>query len=289
MEFNSEPIKNWFGFTRRERSSSFILLVLIILIVCIRYLIPDKSIDITEYASGFPLEDIASEKSDWNSESEKVPIFFDPNLVSADILIKAGFTSKEANTIISYRKKGGRFTYPGDIRKIYGIEDGKAEKIIPFIVIKQDTVSKYKNRNYEKIYVIIDLNTCDSAALVSLPGIGPVLSARILKYRHLLGGFVRIEQLKEVYGLSNETYEIIRERVSADSLAVQGINLNYADYKQLSGIIYFNKYEVMSILKFRELKGKIVNITELVDNKIITKEKAAKAGPYLRFEYKLYP
>jgi DNA uptake protein ComE-like DNA-binding protein len=129
----------------------------------------------------------------------------------------------------------------------------------------------------------IDINTCDSATLVQLPGIGPVLSVRIIKYRRLLGGFARIEQLKEVYGLPPETFELIKGRIFTDSTMVTKININSAGYKELSRLPYFEKYEVTAILKYREIKGKISAITDLTDNKLITMEKACKVSPYLKF------
>ena len=93
----------------------------------------------------------------------------------------------------------------------------------------------------------IDINGCDSAALVALPGIGPVLSARIIKYRKLLGGFASVEQLKEVYGLPEETYEMIKGRLYADSSGIRKININSSGYKELSRIPYIEKYEVTAI------------------------------------------
>ena len=48
MNLYREPIKNWFGFTRRERRSTFILLVIIILIIVFRYIIPDSRIAIED-------------------------------------------------------------------------------------------------------------------------------------------------------------------------------------------------------------------------------------------------
>ncbi|TAL66327.1 MAG: hypothetical protein EPN88_08645, partial [Bacteroidetes bacterium] len=60
--------------------------------------------------------------------------------------------------------------------------------------------------------------------------------------------------------------------------------INSADYKKLSRLPYLEKYEVSAILKYRELKGNITNITDLIDNKLITKEKASKVGSYLRFD-----
>ena len=65
----------------------------------------------------------------------------------------------------------------------------------------------------------IELNSADSAALVQLYGIGPVLSRRIIKYRTSLGGrFHSVEQLKNVYGLSEETFQNILPHVWIDTL-----------------------------------------------------------------------
>src|SRR5690606_106619 len=57
-----------------------------------------------------------------------------------------------------------------------------------------------------------DINTCDTATLKQVYGIGPVLAERITKYRSLLGGFVTKEQLNEVYGLKDEALQNIYEK-----------------------------------------------------------------------------
>ena len=54
---------------------------------------------------------------------------------------------------------------------------------------------------------ILDLNAADSAALEAMPYIGPVLAARICRFRNALGGFHAVEQLREVWGLKPEAAE----------------------------------------------------------------------------------
>ena len=284
MKLNREPIKNWFGFTRRERRSAFILLLIIILIIGLRYTVPESNIsieDITTSVSGIgsPSGFLSRDMS-----STGQPFSFDPNTASYDTLIKLGLASKEAHTLINYRNKGGKFRRPEDIKKVYGIEEGKAEKLIPYVEVATDTSEKVRIKSFQKQKPLIDINSCDSATLVRLPGIGPVLSVRIIKYRHLLGGFARIDQLKEVYGLPEETYNLIKGSLFVDTLALTRINVNSADYKELARLPYFEKYEVTAILKYRELKGRITGITDLTENKLITKEKAGKVRPYLNFE-----
>ena len=282
MNLNWEPIKNWFGFTRRERKSAFIILLIIVVIIGLRYTIPDSQIAIEDVTGIVSNAGNQSEISGLDSASNAEPFSFDPNTASLDTLLKLGLAAKEAKTLLSYRSKGGKFRQPSDIKKIYGIDSAKAVKLVAFVHVKQDTLQKVRGRNRQVSG--FDINMSDSATLVKLPGIGPVLSARIIKYRRLLGGFASIAQLKEVYGLPEETYELIKGRVFADSMMITRIGMNSAGYKELSRFPYFEKYEVTAILKYREIKGRITGIGDLTNNKIITAEKASKVRPYLNFD-----
>ena len=60
-----------------------------------------------------------------------------------------------------------------------------------------------------------------------------------------------LSSLKEVYGLPEETFEIIKGRVFADTALIKKINVNSAGYKELARIPYLEKYEVTSILKYQ--------------------------------------
>jgi DNA uptake protein ComE-like DNA-binding protein len=259
------------------------MLLIISLILGLRYTIPDSRIGIEDITGTESWVEKQSELSGMDSTFTGELFAFDPNIVSYSALMKLGLGAKESNTLINYRRKGGKFRLPSDIKKVYGIEEKKAEKLIPYIEISQDTlrkVSRLQIRQSAKY----DINVSDSATLVKLPGIGPVLSGRIIRYRRLLGGYATIDQLKEVYGLKVETYDIIKDRVFADSSVIIRININSAGYKELSHIHYFEKYEISAILKYRELKGRIPGISDLTENKLITTEKANKVRPYLKYD-----
>ena len=283
MNMNLEPIKNWFGFTRRERRSAGILLLIIVIVISIRYFIPLKNTEIEEITGMVSDSENKYEAQSTEKSAEGKLFSFDPNNASYDTLIKLGLAEKEASTLISYRKRGGKFRQPTDLKKIYGIEDSSAEKLIPFVEVKKERSEKVSYGSFSKA-VPLDLNNCDSAALVRLPGIGPVLSSRIIKYRHLLGGFVRIDQLKEIYGLPVETFDLIKGKVYADSSVIFRIKINSTGYREISRIPYLEKYEVSAIMKYRELKGNLSGISDMVDHKLITQEKAEKLRLYVSFE-----
>jgi DNA uptake protein ComE-like DNA-binding protein len=214
MKFDFSPIRNWFGYTRRERRASLVLLILIFSVFSVRFLVPERRIIVGE----IPVE---TERKDSNITAQ-LPV--------------------------------------------------------------QDQKISYNHSVQKKKALMVDLNRCDTSELIRLPGIGPVLSLRIIKYRQLLGGYAVNDQLREVYGLPAETFETIKDMVTVDTLCIERIEINSADFKRLSRMPYFERSEVTSILKFRELEGRIRSIEELVGNKLIGEETARKVKPYLSFK-----
>ena len=78
---------------------------------------------------------------------------------------------------------------------------------------------------------VIDINAADSLEWKALPGIGPVLCKRIVKFRDKLGGFHSIDQVGETYGLSPETFETIKPRLRYSTPHV-GLELKGLDARQ---------------------------------------------------------
>lgn len=59
----------------------------------------------------------------------------------------------------------------------------------------------------------IDINTADAALLERLPRVGPAMAQRILDYRATHGPFRRIEDLRQIRGIGEKTFEQIRPHV----------------------------------------------------------------------------
>jgi len=61
----------------------------------------------------------------------------------------------------------------------------------------------------------LDLNRATARQLDDLPGVGPVLAARILDHRRRFGSFRTVEDLRAIRGIGPRLFERLRTRLSA--------------------------------------------------------------------------
>ena len=77
------------------------------------------------------------------------------------------------------------------------------------------------------------MNGADTSQLNQLRGVGSVLAQRIIDYRTQLQCFVDVNQLKEVYGISEATFVGLKDQISLKPCNINKINLKTADYFRL--------------------------------------------------------
>ena len=63
----------------------------------------------------------------------------------------------------------------------------------------------------------ININTASSDDLTALPGIGKAYADRIVQYREKNGPFKKVEDLLNVQGIGEKTFERIRDRITVGS------------------------------------------------------------------------
>jgi len=63
---------------------------------------------------------------------------------------------------------------------------------------------------------MVNINTASAAELDSLSGIGPVYAGRIIDYRNSHGGFKTIDEIKNVKGIGDKTFEKFKDKITVN-------------------------------------------------------------------------
>lgn len=299
-------ISRYLGYSRSERTGSLVLVFIVFVILAASLLREGRSGE-----KNFTTRNISDScASDTVSSAEAVYatyFLFDPNLISYDSLLLLGLGSKNAGTLINYRNSGARFRRPSDIKKVYGLEGELGDSLLPYIRITASRSSavadarpgpsnsmgghvriaaavdssRQEVKKEPGYSLCLDINSADSAELRQLPGIGSVLGARIVKYRKLLGGYVSVAQLAEVYGIDSVLVTKLSPYTYADTTLISPIYLNYADFSELLRHPYFDHKLCTDIFYYRRLSGRIDSLGELVRNRITDHSTLAKISPYI--------
>lgn len=192
---------------------------------------------------------------------KKVETFeFDPNTVALEDLCRLGFSERQAQVILNYRDKGGRFRTPADFQKMYVVDSAAFARLEPYIRIPK-----------------LDLNSADSEALLALRGIGPYYASKILSYRRRLGGsFTSLDQLLEIDGFDRGRLDGFRDDVELRR-ALSGFDIWTATQAQLEAHPYIGAYAAKGIIRFKRTVDTLSwTLTALVDAGILSPDKAAR-------------
>jgi len=192
---------------------------------------------------------------------------FDPNRVTQEELVRLGLSEKQADAILNYREKGGKFRSKADFQKMYTVSDSLYERLEPFIDIPK-----------------VELNSADSTALVSLKGIGPYYARKIIAYREALGGFVEIGQLLEVKGMDSARFEGLKESVKVDTSLVHRFLLDTVSEELLARHPYFGKNATKAIVRLRKFEK--ISDSILVKESILDSNQVYFAKKYAIFDEK---
>jgi len=229
----------------------------------------------------FPREQKGSERTNKTTLELSVDAFFDPNSVSGKQLMEWGLPVFQATNLIKYRENGGVFKTAEDVMKIYGLDSTLFRVLKPWIRIeKKESSAKKRKEPANPVY--IELNRADSADLITLYGIGPVFSSRIIRYRELLGGFIDTQQLLEVYNFEPERYAQIKDRIWVDTSGIKKISLNFSDYHELVSHPYLRRHHAEKIISTRNKSGPFETCEELFSKNILDEEVYKKIRPYLK-------
>ena len=123
------------------------------------------------------------------------------------------------------------------------------------------------------------LNTADTTALKTVPGIGSYFARKVVQYGQRLGGFVSVDQLDEIenFPLDAKDYLVI------ENAQPQKLNVNQLSLNELKKHPYINFYQAKAITDYRRLHGPIKSLQDLRLSKDFPQEAIDRLLPYVAY------
>lgn len=298
---------SFFSFNKTERNGIIVVAVIIILSIIIPRFFHTKQSDNSEAFNQY-LADIEKFENSLLAANDSInearelnfqqmdqsvaanrlkPFVFNPNNLPSEQWSRLGLKDWQIKMIKKYEAAGGRFAKKEDFKKMYCISLSEYEILEPYISIpvtaevsipvKPEIVNTSSRQ-------IIDLNTADSVALVTLNGIGPSFARRIIKFRNLLGGFYSKNQLLEVYGFDQARLDGVYNYCSVSLNNIKKININKVKTDELKKHPYFDYYTAKAIVDQRVILGRYTSLQQIKDIPLIHEDLFNKIKNYLQVE-----
>jgi len=151
--------------------------------------------------------------------------------------------------------------------------------------VRSDTLPPFQKQERKPMYDIVkvDLNSCDTNDLLTIPQFGSKRAAKLVEYRDKLGGLYSLSQLQEVYVMQNIDTAKLKTYLYINKQKIKKLNINTATYQELVAHPYIDAYLTKLILKHREKNGPIRDLDELQRITHAYPELIEKLRPYVGF------
>lgn len=270
--------KAYFIFTKKELKGVFVLGSILFVSVVLGYFFPSQKM-VQNTSTSF----------------KQNLFYFDPNSIDSAHALLLGMGPRQVATLMHYRNKGGRFYKKQDLFKLYGLSKDIIEKLLPYVVINTQTrpntfnqhyrykikidtknrVSTYVNTNNWKL----DINTASEKQWIQLAKFNSSIAGNIIRYRNYLGGFTNLNQLKKVYGLTENEFFRIVPHLKIENINSVMPNANSMNFMKWKSLGLFSDREIFVILKTRKENGgrigrrQLVHLLDLTENQVILLQK----------------
>jgi len=223
-----------------------------------------------------------------NKEAKYHRYPFNPNFITEYKGYALGMSMQEIKRLHAFRAQNKYVNSAKEFQQVTQVSDSLLKEISPYFKFP-DWVNQPKKafayQKFEKKAIVKkDINLATKENFMAVYGIGDALSDRIMKFRDKLGAIVSLNQLHDVWGLTDEVIENLENRfyVSEQNIAIKKIKINEISVKDLANFPYFNFYQAKEIIKLRSQQG-ILKSGDLTKIKEISEEKLKIIELYLEF------
>ncbi|MGL4581620.1 MAG: ComEA family DNA-binding protein, partial [Flavobacterium sp.] len=227
------------------------------------------------------------------SQSKRDTIYpFNPNFITDYRGFILGMSTEEINRLLAFRKDNKYVNSAREFQQLTKVSDAWLSKYssyfkFPDWVTNPKSKREYVDYSKPKDVAPIVPSCINSATLEDLQkvrGIGPYYAEKIIKERDKYAGFVSVQQLKFIYGLSDEVIgELNKHFILVKVPTISSLNINEATINQIKELPYMNYYIAREVVKHRSMHGDFVNKEDLLQIEKFPIDKIDIISLYLSF------
>ena len=269
MEQKTNIVKSFLLFSKSQRAGIIVLFMIIVLLQELYFFADFNSVSKGEIgkskwlANQSLIDSLKNKKSTYTAKIYP----FNPNFITDFKGYKLGMSVAEIDRLLAYRKLNKYVNSTEEFQKVTHVSDSLLQIISPYF--KFPDWVKNKNANFKsfenkslinnEVLKILDINQATKEDLMKIYGIGNGISERIIKQKEAYGGFVSMEQMEEIWGLSHEVIQKLKSHFKISIIPnVKKLNINNASVKELTYFHNFGYPLAKEIVTYRTMKGDIV-------------------------------
>ncbi|NRB49055.1 MAG: helix-hairpin-helix domain-containing protein [Saprospiraceae bacterium] len=294
-------------YTRTERIGILVLCLLSLVVLYLPRLFPlirpPQNYDFTDFQAQIAALQPTAEATP--TQIERFP--FDPNTIELEKWQQLGVSRKVAQTILNFRKKGGRFYKKQDLQKIYGLSPATYDSLANYIKIPTPSsplAATFPIKDKSPTRFPFDPNTVSKEELLQL-GLSKKVASTWVNFRNKGGVFQKLHDVKKIYGLSEKQYQALKPLITLPepagrdtgqanaNIPIEAIPISYerptiaidinqaeaTDWEQLRGI---GPAYARRIMNFREKLGGFISIDQVAETYQLPESTFQAIRPFLR-------
>jgi DNA uptake protein ComE-like DNA-binding protein len=278
LEQNTNIVKSFLLFSKSQRVGVMLLFLIICLLQTVYFFVDFNSNKNDEtgkskwLANQTIIDSLKQQKETYKTKAYP----FNPNFITDFKGYKLGMSVTEMDRLLAFRKLDKYVNSAEEFQKVTKISNSLLKTMSPYFKFpdwvnnKHSNFKTFENKDFSKkeVLKVLDINQASKEDLMKVYGIGNGLSERIVKQKEAYGGFVSMEQMDDVWGLSPEVVENLKTHFKVSERPnVKKININNASVKELTYFHNFGYTLAKEIVTYRTMKGdiKVEDLTKIKD------------------------
>ncbi len=211
-----------------------------------------------------------------------------PNLLSYYQWLDLGVSNQLANAILKEKKRRKKFHCLKELKAVKGVKSSvlanyfedfsfvsDCSQEVKEVIVSTKITVKTKGERFE----------LNSVSVKQLAGFVSLTKAKgIIGYRAKLGGFYSVHQLKEVPGVKEKEFDLLKENVKVNPTKIKFLKINLLSKAELRKHPYLTEKQASTLVNFRKKIGRYEGLAQFKKVYGLSANERKRLQPYLLFD-----